>query len=71
VVAGQVLTERPASSPRGAARHVCRSDVESGAFAPSWQARCPTCRCWFCLNDVIPLAGADIDDPSDLVRECC
>ena len=31
-------------------------------FSPTWQARCPTCRIYFCLNDVMPLADATIDD---------
>lgn len=24
---------------------------------PHWQARCPTCRAYFCLDDVVPVAG--------------
>ena len=27
---------------------------------PRWQARCPTCRAYFCLDDVLPCSGAVI-----------
>ena len=29
-------------------------------FNPAWQAKCPTCRAYFCLIDILPIAGATI-----------
>jgi hypothetical protein len=40
-----------------------------GTISPSWQAKCPTCRAWFCLDDVLPCknttlgAFEGIDEP--------
>lgn len=32
---------------------------------PRWQARCPTCRAWFCLNDVVPISRASFPSRPD------
>ncbi len=33
-------------------------------FHPAWQAKCPTCRVYFCLNDVVPCSGSSFEDSS-------
>ena len=32
---------------------------------PRWQARCPTCRAYFCLDDILPCSGAVIFENVD------
>eukprot|EP00514_Thraustochytrium_sp_LLF1b_P003893 CAMPEP_0184507152 /NCGR_PEP_ID=MMETSP0198_2-20121128/93_1 /TAXON_ID=1112570 /ORGANISM="Thraustochytrium sp., Strain LLF1b" /LENGTH=685 /DNA_ID=CAMNT_0026896887 /DNA_START=781 /DNA_END=2838 /DNA_ORIENTATION=- len=36
-----------------------------GSIQPTWQGRCPTCRIWFCLNDLVPTA-----DIAQRIKSC-
>ena len=36
---------------------------------PRWQARCPTCRAYFCLDDILPCSGAEIFESVDSDEE--
>jgi hypothetical protein len=37
-------------------------------FSPTWQAKCPTCRAYFCLNDLLPLPSFALEAGGEIVE---